>query len=89
MSSLALTAWETLIFYTVDLENIEQGHVVEKRYLRNSISNINMHKSHKRTFLRYLLPVVRYSHFKLRDLENAGQGHDIQYSQWRLSMENT
>ena len=26
--------------------------------------------------------------FQIRNLENIGQGHDVQHSQWRHSMEN-
>ena len=33
--------------------------------------------------------ISRYRHFKIRDLENVGQGHDVQHSQWRCSTENT
>ena len=34
------------------------------------------------------LTVCRYSHFKFRDLENVGQGHDGQHSQWHHSIAN-
>ena len=40
--TLALTVCEIFILYTVDLENLGQGHFVEKRILRHSIANINM-----------------------------------------------
>ena len=29
------------------------------------------------------------AHFKIRDLENVGQGRDVQYLQWHHSMANT
>ena len=38
---------------------------------------------------RWLSPFTSYSHFKIRYLENIGQGHDVQHSQWRHSTANT
>ena len=31
----------------------------------------------------------RYSHFIIRDLENVGQGRNVQHAQWHHSMVNT
>ena len=36
-----------------------------------------------------LSSVSRYSHFKFRDLENVGQSHDVQRSQWRHATATT
>ena len=38
---------------------------------------------------RYLSPFSKYSHFKIRDLENVIQSHDVQHSQWHHAMANT
>ena len=36
-----------------------------------------------------LSPFLRYSHFKIRDLENVDQGHVVKHSQWYHSLANT
>ena len=51
--------------------------MVEHRNLRRSIANVNLHKRYRRHFLRLLSPFTKYSHFKIRDPENVGQGHDV------------
>ena len=63
---LALTVCEILLFKIVNLENLGKGHVIDKRDLRHSIANNNSIK-------------VALEHFC--DLENIGQGNDVQYSQ--------
>ena len=63
-------------FLTFDLENLCQGHVVEKLELRRAIVNINLHKSHKKNLctISYHLRDVIFLSF---DLENLGQGHVV------------
>ena len=36
-----------------------------------------------------LSPFSRHSQFKIRDLENVGQGHGVQHSHWRRSIAYT
>ena len=45
-----------------------------------------IHKSHTRAFFLSLFSI--YLHLEIRDLENVGKYHDVQYSQWRHSMKN-
>ena len=40
------------------------------------------------TISRQLSPISRYLYFKICDLENLGQGPDVQHAQWRHSMVN-
>ena len=62
-----------------DLENEGQDHVEHSQW-SHLMRNIKIVLEH---FL-LALTVSRYSHFKIRDLENVCQGNDVQHSQFRL-----
>ena len=47
---LTLTVCVILPFSTFDHESLGQDHVIEKRDLRRTIGNINLHKSHTGIF---------------------------------------
>ena len=75
-----------------DIENIGQGHVIEKRDLRHSITNIKVCESRTRAFIAssHSFSDILYLYISRNfDLENIIQGLDVQHSQWRHSMANT
>ena len=52
------------------------------------IESLSEHCDYLQPFARYV-DISRYSHLKMCDLENLGQGHDVQHSQWRHSIKTT
>ena len=71
----------------VDIENEGQSYVAQSHRvaIRWRIStSLKVTPEHFSQIPQF----SRYSQFKIRDLINAGQGHDLQQSQWRRSMTN-
>ena len=58
----ALIICEILLIYNFDLENVCQGHKVEKQDLRHLIANIIFYKSRNRVFSTssYRFPDIKY-----------------------------
>ena len=56
-----------------DLQNEGQGHRVQLSQWSYSMANIKVKPEH----FRQLSQFSRYSHFKMRDQENIGQGHNV------------
>ena len=49
----------------------------------------DIHTSVKVILEHLLSPFTRYSHSKIRDLENVDQDHDVHHLQWHHSMVKT
>ena len=66
-----------------DFEIEDQGHRVQHSQWSHSMANVNLLKGYNRAFFYQFspLPFSRYSHFKIRDLENVCQCQDVQHSQ--------
>ena len=83
--SISSTVSGILAFQICYLINLGQGQGVQHLQWSYSITKINLYKWH--TWAVFAVwPFSRYSHFKMRDLENVGQFHDAQHSQWYHSM---
>ena len=71
----------------LDLENLGQDHLIEKRDLRHSIAIINLHKI-KISFFALALTLCEILIFQPFVLENLGQGHMVEkrsYAiRWRI-----
>ena len=89
------------MFQICDLENVGQDDIfiiIRLQYTGragleniacNSMANINLCKKSHLFIFRWISSFSRYSHFKIRDLENVDHSHDVQHSRWRHSMPNT
>ena len=91
--SLAFTIFQILHdFYKLcDLDNIDQSNDAQHSQSRHQMTNINVYKSRAWTFAssHHFPDIIILNGFhKLFDLENIGNGHDAQHSQWSHSMTN-
>ena len=84
----AVTVSELLMFQMCNLENRGQGHGEQHSQRSYSMTIINLYTFILEHFRQFSL-FSRYSHLKIRDLANIGEGHEVQYLQWRHSMANT
>ena len=80
--AIALTVSDIVIFLICDLENLGPDYGVQHSQWTHSTANINIYKSHTWALFvstHWQSLFSRYSYFKMCDLDNIGQVHDVQH----------
>ena len=73
-----------MTFQMFDLEEVGQGHGVQRVQSRRSMANINVHKSRNPYIFAPALIISDILTVQMFDLEEVGQGHRVQRSHGRI-----